>query len=81
VKYGFVVEHAGCESCGTLVSAALAPLGVVEALAIDETGDTASVVLAPTVEGDQSAVDAVLAAASPGSGHDYRVRPGSWRRL
>jgi heavy-metal-associated domain-containing protein len=81
VKFAFVVEQAGCESCGKLVSAALAPLGTVEAIEIDEAADTAVVVLAPAVERNQSAVDEVLAAASSGAGHLYRVRPGSWRRL
>jgi copper chaperone CopZ len=81
MKVAFDVEQAGCESCARLVSAALAPLGVVESVEIDEAADTASVVLMPTVEHDQSAVDEVLAAASSGAGHLYRVRLGSWREF
>jgi hypothetical protein len=75
----FVVEHAGCESCGRLVTQALKPLGTVQLLEIDESADTASVVFAPAVDVALEVVDRVLAAASGGAGHAYRVRRGSWR--
>jgi heavy-metal-associated domain-containing protein len=81
MKVAFDVEQAGCESCGRLVSAALAPLGAVEALEVDEAADTASVVLVPIADADQTAFDDALAAASSGAGHLYRIRPGSWREL
>jgi hypothetical protein len=39
----FVVEHAGCASCGERVRAALAPLGTVRDIQIDEGADSAGV--------------------------------------
>ena len=81
MKIAFDVEQAGCDSCADRVRDALAPLGVVEAVEVDEGSDTASVVLAPKSEPDQAVVDEALAEASAGAGHLYRVRPGSWRKL
>jgi hypothetical protein len=80
VRVAFDVEQAGCESCGRLVGAALAPLGAVDALEIDEAADAASVVFVPSADATQADVDRALAAAS-GAGHLYRVRHGSWREL
>jgi hypothetical protein len=81
VKIAFDVEQAGCESCGARVRSALAPLGSVESVRIDEEADTARVVLAvPSAATDQAVVDAALAHASAGAGHLYRVRPGSWNQ-
>ena len=74
----FDVEQAGCESCGKLVKAALAPHGSVESLAIDEQADVALVVLSVSDEPSQGVIDEALAGASAGAGHVYRVRAGSW---
>ena len=76
----FVVENAGCASCGELVRDALASLGEVEAVDVDEGADIANVRLASTLPVAIGDVDRVLGAASVGSGHGYRVRPGSWTR-
>lgn len=73
----FEVEQAGCESCSARVRAALEPLGAVGEITIDEEADSATVHASGDL--DQSAVDEALSAASHGSGHLYRVRPGSWR--
>lgn len=73
----FEVEQAGCESCAARVRAALEPLARVDEIAIDEEADAATVHASGDVT--ESAVNGALAAASHGSGHVYRVRPGSWR--
>ncbi len=79
VNVSFTVEHAGCTSCAARIRAALEPLGALDQLEIDEERDAANV----TMRGNQliaeGAVDAVLAEASTGSGHTYRIQPGSWR--
>ncbi|MDP9222897.1 MAG: heavy-metal-associated domain-containing protein [Actinomycetota bacterium] len=74
----FEVEHAGCPSCAARVQGALTSLGTVEKIAIDEAADTAVVSLRVDKEVEEEAVNAVLAAASAGAGHEYRVRAGSW---
>lgn len=74
----FEVEQAGCESCAARVRAALEPLGEVGEIAIDEQADAATV-RARGAELSEDAVNAALAGASHGSGHEYRVRAGSWR--
>ena len=73
----FEVEQAGCESCAARVRAALEPLGTVESVEIDEAADVANVRL----DGDprEEEVNGALGASSAGSGHLYRVKPGSWR--
>jgi copper chaperone CopZ len=74
----FDVEQAGCESCAARVRGALEPLAVVGDISIDAAADAATV----RATGDELAEDLVnraLAEASHGSGHLYRVRPGSWR--
>jgi len=73
----FDVEQAGCESCGKLISAALSHVGTVESIDIDESSDTATVVLSG--QPSPASVDAALEEASAGAGHAYRVRAGSWR--
>ncbi|HEX4747172.1 MAG TPA: heavy-metal-associated domain-containing protein [Gaiellaceae bacterium] len=73
----FVVENAGCESCGALVRKTLSEIGTVEAVVIDENADVATVRLeGPTLSVED--VDRLLERASGGSGHRYRVRSGSW---
>lgn len=73
----FEVEQAGCESCAARVRAALEPLGQVGEIVVDEEADSASVSAAGGMTEDS--VNEALAAASHGSGHVYRVRPGSWQ--
>jgi hypothetical protein len=75
----FEVEEAGCPSCAARVSEALAPLARVDAVEIDETADRATVRVSPDRELSERTVNDVLADASEGAGHAYRVRPGSWR--
>ena len=74
----FVVEEAGCDSCAALVRDALEPLGEVRSLEIDEAADLATVTLAPARPLDEAEVGVAFAEASEGTGHAYRVRPGSW---
>ena len=77
VEVSFEVEQAGCEACAARVRDALAPLLTISALEIEESRDAAVVVARageiPAVE----AIDALLAGASEGAGHAYRVSPGS----
>ena len=75
----FLVEQAGCESCAQRVRSALADVLTIEEISVDEGADLAAVraQAPPTLK--PAAVDAALAEASRGSGHTYRVRPGSWR--
>ena len=73
----FVVEEAGCESCAARLRAALEPVATIGAIEIDEDADAATVRLAGAASPD--GVDEELATASQGSGHAYRVRPGSWQ--
>ena len=73
----FVVEQAGCESCAARVRSALEPLGDVGEIAIDGEADSATVHAAGDLT--ESAVNEALAVASHGSGHVYRIRPGSWQ--
>lgn len=76
----FTVEQSGCASCGELVRAALSELGVVERVDIDEAADVANLRLVATREVSSDEVAGLLARASEGSGHGYRVSPGSWAR-
>ena len=73
----FVVEQAGCESCAARVRGALEPLAEVVAIEVDEQADAATVHAAGDVS--EEAVNEALQTASHGSGHAYRVRPGSWQ--
>lgn len=74
----FVVEEAGCDSCAALVRDALEPLGEVASVEIDEAADCASVRLVPARPLEEAEIAAALAEASEGTGHAYRVQPGSW---
>lgn len=75
----FEVEQAGCPSCAARVRAALAPLGTVSEVAIDEQADQATVRLTTQPAVGENEVNRALHEASAGSGHGYRVRPGSWQ--
>jgi hypothetical protein len=79
VEVSFEVEQAGCASCATRVRGALAPLLEISALEIDESRDAAVVTARAAEEPPVEAIDELLAAASEGAGHTYRVSPGSWR--
>ena len=72
----FVVEEAGCASCAARVRAALEPVATVGSVEVDEAANEAVVRLSGAPS--EAAVAEALAAASEGSGHAYRVRPGSW---
>jgi len=74
----FVVEQAGCSSCAGRIRAGLEAIATVEAIEVDETADTASVRLADAPPVLEDAVVLALQKASAGSGHEYRLRPGSW---
>ena len=75
----FEVEHAGCESCAALVRRALGDLVDVAEIAIDEEADSATVTLARETNASEDEINRALEEASHGSGHAYRVRPGSWQ--
>jgi copper chaperone CopZ len=75
----FEVEQAGCGSCASRVRGALEPLGTVGEIGIDEQADSATVTLTPNGQIGEDEVNGVLLDVSHGSGHAYRVRPGSWR--
>jgi copper chaperone CopZ len=75
----FVVEEAGCSSCVGRVRRALETVATVEAIEIDEGADAADVRLRSAVPLSEGTVCEVLREASVGSGHEYRVQPGSWR--
>jgi copper chaperone CopZ len=77
VTVSFVVEQAGCASCATLVREALSGVGEVESIEIDESADVADVVLVSAAAVTVDELDGLLEAAGSGSGHAYRVRPGS----
>jgi copper chaperone CopZ len=75
----FLVEQAGCESCAERVRAALAGLLAIDEITVDEEADAAAVRAQAPRGLELETVDAALADASHGSGHAYRVSPGSWR--
>ena len=74
-----VVEQAGCSSCAARVRAVLEEIAVVDAVDVDEDADVASVRLHSPQALAEETVASALREASAGSGHEYRVRPGSWR--
>jgi copper chaperone CopZ len=79
VETRFVVRGAGCESCAERLARALAPLGTVDGIEIDEAADAAAVTLVSGEALNQEVVDAALKDASVGSGgHEYGVEAGSW---
>lgn len=77
----FEVEQAGCESCAALVREALEELVAVAEVAIDEQADLATVRLLPGAVLLEADANRILREASPGTGHAYRVKPGSWRHV
>jgi copper chaperone CopZ len=74
-----VVEHAGCPSCADRVRRALEEIATVEVVEVDDEADLASVRLESSDLPTEEAVAVALREASSGSGHEYRIRPGSWR--
>lgn len=72
----FEVEEAGCSGCVARVREALAPLGAVHAVEIDAAEDRATVRMDKAEEDE---IARALVSASEGSGHAYRIRPGSLR--
>jgi copper chaperone CopZ len=77
----FVVEQAGCSSCADRVRTALETVATVDAIEIDEEADAAAVRLRSPAPMSEDAVGRLLSEATGGSGHEYRVQPGSWRAL
>jgi copper chaperone CopZ len=77
----FVVEHAGCSSCAGRIRGALQAVATVDSIEVDEAADAARVRLRGPAELSEETVGHVLREASLGSGHEYCVRPGSWRAL
>lgn len=81
VEVSFEVEQAGCASCAARVRGALARLLEISTLDIDESLDAAVVTARAVEEPRVEKLDELLAAASEGAGHAYRVRPGSLRLI
>jgi hypothetical protein len=77
VEITFEVEQAGCASCGARVRAALEPLLRISTLEIDDSLDAALIRAQAAEQPPVETIDELLAAASDGAGHRYRVRPGS----
>jgi copper chaperone CopZ len=77
-KISFVVEQAGCASCAERVHRALAPLADVQSVDVDEGDDSAAVQVSVVTNLSEDDVNRVLADASDSSGHEYRIRDGSW---
>lgn len=75
----FLVENAGCVSCGEIVRKALSELGDVHLIGIDEDADVASVSIESARPFTPEEVDRLLGQASDGSGHRYRVESRSWK--
>jgi hypothetical protein len=79
VEISFEVEQAGCASCAARIRDALAPLLEISELQIDESLDAAVITARAVDEPAVGTIDQLLAEASEGAGHEYRVRPGSLR--
>jgi copper chaperone CopZ len=77
----FVVEQAGCSTCAGRVRTALEAIATVDAVEIDEEADAAAVRLRSPDPVFEDVVGRLLNEAAGGSGHEYRVQPGSWRAL
>ena len=75
----FEVEHAGCSTCAERIRDALSTVVTIEEITIDEGTDTARVLIRREAAIQEPAVNEILAQASAGSGHEYRIKPGSWR--
>lgn len=74
----FEVEDAGCDSCAARVRGAIEPLAAVAGTEVDHDADRTTVRLAPGATVSEEDVEHALAAASEGTPHTYRLRPGSW---
>lgn len=74
----FAVEQAGCESCAALVRDVLEDAAPVAEITVDEAQDRALVRLKPGTDVSEDDVNRLLIEASAGTGHAYRVAPGSW---
>lgn len=75
----FVVENAGCPACAERVYGALSPLGIIDGVTVDEDADSVTVSMRTGNSVGQEEINKVLAAASEGAGHHYRVLADSWR--
>ncbi len=75
----FIVEQAGFASCAALVREALAPIADVREIDVDEIADCAAVSVAFSPDLSEDDVAQVMRAVSTAAGHEYRVKPGSWR--
>jgi copper chaperone CopZ len=75
----FEVEEAGCESCAGRVRAALSTATAVDAIDVDHDTNSATVRVSATPTLTKDEVGRLLETASHGSGHAYRLKPGSWR--
>lgn len=75
----FEVEQAGCESCAALIRDVLEEVAPVDEVTIDEAADRATVRMQPSASLSEDDAARLLAEASDGTGHAYRVVPGSWR--
>jgi copper chaperone CopZ len=74
----FEVEQGGCESCAARIREVLEDVAPVEEVTIDEAADRATVRMAPGAALSEDDAGRLLASASEGTGHAYRVVPGSW---
>lgn len=74
----FVVEDAGCDSCAARVRGAIEPIATVAGTEVDHDAELTTIQLAPGATVSEQDVEQALAAASEGTPHTYRVRPGSW---
>ena len=75
----FEVEQAGCGSCAALIRDVLEEVAPVDEVTIDEEEDRATVRMQPDAALSEDDAKRLLADASEGTGHAYRVVPGSWR--
>ena len=74
----FEVEDAGCDSCAARVRGAIEPLAAVAGTEVDHEAELTTVQLAPGATVTEEDVERVLAEASEGTPHTYRLRAGSW---
>ena len=66
-------------SCAQRLRDALTPLGDVREIEVDEAEDVARVRAQVPASTSCDVIEQTLVAASAGSGHEYRVRRGSWQ--
>lgn len=74
----FVVENAGCPSCGERIRRALSEVAKVDEVSVDEPADAATVHLTTPTDLSLRAIDHLLRVASEGGEHEYRVAHESW---